>query len=366
MANKLNHLIDAFRTLPPHSENRVLATIVDTRGSTYQKAGAKMLVSEDGFMQGLLSGGCFESDLLARSRSVFASGIAETVFYDMRSSEDLIWGLGLGCNGAVRILLQLLKAEEHFYPLNDIVDAIQNGRRGVLMSIIESDHRWLPVGHSLFRDEMDFETTHPPWPDELIAAARVILPDEKPRLKTLRVEGLTAKVFYEPILPLSRLLIVGAGSDAMPLMQTARSLGWRVTIVDHRQAYIKPERFAQAERLFYCPPQQLTDGLHLDNYDAVVIMTHNLDYDSRYLKIIACSRIPFIGVLGPQARKEILLEGVGDEAAKIADRLFGPVGLDIGAETPEEIAVSIMAGILAAQNRRRGGQLSSQQSFANA
>jgi xanthine/CO dehydrogenase XdhC/CoxF family maturation factor len=344
----------------------VLATIIETQGSTYQKAGAKMLISKDGEWLGLLNGGCFESDLLERAGSVFASGQPVTVFYDMRSADDVIWGLGLGCNGAVRILLQLLKAEEYFYPLNKLVEALEKDRRGVLMTVIESDHRSLPIGLSLFLDDEDFKNSHSFWPGELIASAQIFCLNEKPRFKTHRFEGNTIKVFYEPIRPLPRLFIVGAGADAIPLMKCAETLGWRVTVIDYRQAYIKPERFPLAERLFYCLPQNLAEELPLERFDAAVMMTHNFEYDARYLKIIANSRIPFVGLLGPEARKERLLDSLGDKASKIADRVFGPVGLDIGAETPEEIAISIMAGILAAQNRRRGGQLTSQKTFAYA
>ncbi|MDD1612465.1 MAG: XdhC family protein, partial [Methylococcaceae bacterium] len=180
------------------------------------------------------------------------------------------------------------------------------------------------------------------------------------------IEGGRVSVFYDLIRPLSRLLVVGAGADAIPLVQCAKAVGWRATVVDHRPAYIKPERFPVAEKLFYCLPQNLADNLRLDRYDAVVMMTHSFEYDARYLKIIADSHIPFIGLLGPEARKNRLLDSLGDKAVKIAGRVFGPIGLDIGAETPEEIALSIMAGILATQNRRHGGQLTLQTASAHA
>jgi len=360
MANQLYTLVDVFRNLDPDSGDFVLATIIETQGSTYRKAGARMLITHDGECLGLLSGGCFEGDLVERSRSVFASGQAATVQYDMRSPDDVVWGLGLGCNGAVKILLQLLRAEENFFPLDALAQATCNDRRGVLVTVTESTHPPLPAGRSLFFSAEDFENAPAPWPHDLIAAARQTLPDDKPHLETHLVEGHTINVFYDPIRPLSHLLIVGVGADAVPLLQCAKALGWRVTLVDHRPAYLKPERFASADRLLYCPPPALAGTLPLDRFDALVLMTHSLDYDARYLKVIADSRIPFIGVLGPEARKNRLLDSLGEQAAKIEGRVFGPVGLDIGAETPEEIALAIMAGILAAQNCRQGGQLTAQ------
>ncbi|WP_374086418.1 XdhC family protein [Methylomicrobium lacus] len=366
MANQLYTLVDNFRNLASDAADFVLATIISTQGSTYQKAGARMLIAPDGTCQGMLSGGCFESDLSERARSVFATGRAVTVDYDMRSPEEMIWGLGLGCNGAVKIFLQLLKAEEHDFPLDVLAQAVSNDRQGVLLTVIESTHHKLPAGRSLFLREEDGENDDSSWPDALIAAARRTLSGDRPHSENHLIEDKTVSVFYDPIRPLPRLLIVGAGTDAVPVLQCAKALGWRVTIVDHRPAYIKPERFASACRLFHCPPQHLAGNLQLDHFDAAVLMSHSFEYDSRFLKSIADSRIPFIGLLGPKARKERLLEGLGAQAAKLEGRVFGPVGLDIGARTPEEIALSIMAGILAAQNRRQGGQLTMDKVSAHA
>jgi xanthine dehydrogenase accessory factor len=360
-----NHLIDIFRDISAHAEDWVLATIIETQGSTYRKAGAKMLISKDGECIGLLSGGCLESDLKEHAERIFAGGGARTVFYDMRSPSDIVWGLGLGCNGAVRVLLQLLKAAENFHPLGVQAEAVENDRQGVLMTVIESAHERFPIGRSVFWAEDEFENARAHWPDEMIAAARRAVPGGKPFRELHRVEGHEIAVFYDPVQPLPRLLIVGAGADTVPLVQSASVLGWRVTVADYRPAHIKPERFPAAANLVYSPPQTLAEKLPLDRFDALVMMTHNFEYDARYLKAIADSRIPFIGLLGPEARKHRLLDSLGDKASKIEARVFGPIGLDIGAETPEEIALSIMAGIMAAQNRREGGQLSRRKGFAD-
>ena len=150
MANKINHLIAAYRRLNEQPAHVVLATIVETFGSTYQKAGARMLIAKDGELTGLLGGGCFEKDLMEQALSVFETEKAKAIFYDMRSPDDLIWGLGLGCNGAVRVLLQLLKAEDGFNPLNTIADTAEANTTGVLVTTFESEHPDFPVGNSLF------------------------------------------------------------------------------------------------------------------------------------------------------------------------------------------------------------------------
>jgi xanthine dehydrogenase accessory factor len=360
-----NHLIDVFRAISVHAEDWVLATVIETQGSTYRKAGAKMLISREGECVGLLSGGCLESDLKEHAERIFADGRAGTVFYDMRSPGDIVWGLGLGCNGAVRVMLQLLKAAEGFHPLDALAEAVENDRQGVLMTVVESAHERFPVGRSEFVSPDAFEDDQLRWPGKIIVAARRAIAADKPHSELHRVEGHDIAVFYDPIRPLPRLLIVGAGADAVPLVNSALALGWRVTIADYRPAHIKPARFPAAASLIYSPPQTLAEKLPLDRFEALVMMTHNFEYDARYLKVIADSRIPFIGLLGPEARKSRLLDSLGDKASKIEARVFGPVGLDIGAETPEEIALSIMAGIVAAQNRRHGGQLARQQAFAD-
>lgn len=353
MANKINHLLDAYRKLTQQTENSVLATIIETFGSTYQKAGARMLITQQGELTGLLGGGCFERDLVEQARSVFETGTVKTVFYDMRSPDDVIWGLGLGCNGAVRVLLQLLKAEDHFSPLNIIADAAQANEAGVLVTVYESGHDDFPAGHSVF---LPATISNAPYPFTTAALQTVL--QQKPRLEAHVIGDQDIKAFYAPIQPPLRLLVLGAGADAMPLVQCGKTLGWNVTVVDHRSGHIKTERFPQADRLLHIMPEDIVDNLELDRFSALVLMTHNIEYDGRYLEAVVNCHIPFIGLLGPAHRKDRLLQSLGSDASQITGRVFGPVGLDIGAETPEEIALSIMAGIHAELSGHSGQQLS--------
>jgi len=361
MANKNNHLVDAYRRLKQQSENCVLATIVETFGSTYQKAGARMLITQDGELTGLLGGGCFEKDLAEQSRSVFETGEARTVFYDMRSPDDVVWGLGLGCNGAVRVFLQLLKAETDFSPLNIIAESFEANVQGVLVTVYESGHADFQSGRSLFLPAPAGDNQHllttVPFPFTTSALQTAL--QQKPRIETHVINSRIIKAFYDPLQPPLRLLVIGAGTDAVPVVQCAKALGWRVTVADHRPGRIKQARFPQADYLLHIMPEDIQDNLELDQFNALVLMTHNIEYDACYLKAIASCRIPFIGLLGPAHRKEKLLQSLGNEASCISDRVFGPVGLDIGAETPEEIALSIMAGIHAQLNGRTGIQLNS-------
>jgi xanthine/CO dehydrogenase XdhC/CoxF family maturation factor len=354
MTNKINHLLEAYPQLIDQNENCVLATIIETFGSTYQKAGARLLISNSGELIGLLGGGCFERDLVEQARSVFDTGIAKTVFYDMRSAEDVVWGLGLGCNGAVRVFLQLLAAENNFSPLNSIIDAAKTDVSGVLVTVADSKHPDFPAGLSYFLSETSS------IPVAFTGLAQQTRSQQKPRLESQVIDDYPVSVFYDFLQPLSHLLVLGAGADAIPLVNCAKSLGWRVTVVDHRPAHIKRERFPTADYLLYAMPEELSEHLNLNQFNALVLMTHNFEYDARFLKAIVNADIAFIGLLGPALRKQGLLQSLGDDAELISKRVFGPVGLDIGAKTPEEIALSIMAGIYTELNQRSGQQLNQQ------
>ncbi|MBE0435472.1 MAG: XdhC family protein [Methylomicrobium sp.] len=359
MTRNTHHLIDAYWRLRNNTENVVLATIIETLGSTYQKAGARMLIADNGELNGLLGGGCFERDLVEQAHTVFETERPKTLFYDMRSPDDAVWGLGLGCNGAVRVLLQLLKANSDFHPLNRIVDASESHTAGILATIYESDFPDYLTGDSYFltESELDGLSQQANTPESFAEAAKQTWMQHKACLKTCVIDYHAVKLFFDVIRPPTQLLVLGAGVDALPVVQFAKALGWRVTIVDHRPGYVKPERFPEVDALLHSMPEDLQERLSLDRFDALVLMTHSIEYDERYLRVIAASRIPFIGLLGPVHRRDRLLDSLGADAPNIAAKVFGPVGLDIGAETPEEIALSIMAGIHAAMKGRSGGQL---------
>jgi xanthine dehydrogenase accessory factor len=359
MPNKHKHLFEAYQRLQQSQQDCVLAAIIETFGSTYQKPGARMLITQQGELIGLLGGG-FERDLAEQARAVFDSGLPKTVFYDMRAAEDVIWGLGLGCNGAVRVLLQRLSAAEQFNPLNHIVAQGEQAVNGVLITVYESGHADFPAGSNHFLPAAESGNgqllTTAPFPFSAAALQTLLL--QKPRLETHVVDGKEIKVFYDLIQPPLQLLVIGAGTDAQPLVHCAKTLGWRVTVVDYRPAYLVKERWPEADHLIDSLPESLSTALNLNTYQALVLMTHNIDADQRYLKALTHCSIPFIGLLGPAARRDRLLATLGAEGKSLSERLFGPVGLDIGAETPEEIALSIMAGIHSALKGASGKQLS--------
>ena len=361
MANHFQ-IIDYYKNKPAEIRHLVLLTIIETIGSSYQKAGTRALIEPNGNMVGLLSGGCLEHGLVKQAQAVFDSGDIKTVFYDMRDDKDAIWGHGLGCLGAIRVMLQRLDAADDFYPLNQLASYNDTGERVVLLTVFDSSNSAYPVGTSFFVSASQGTSSQhlvSDLPQGLRKSVAYVLKQGKAQIEKVTLDRGNIAVFLEPVQPLTKLLLIGAGKDTEPLAQYAKMLGWWVTVVDHRPAYVDKARFAKVDQLLKLAPQELAYNLDLNGFDAAIIMTHNLEYDERYLRRIAESTIPFVGLLGPSHRKGKLLKNIGNHATLMSGRLHGPVGLDIGAETPAEIALSIIAGVQAAIKNKQGGQFDS-------
>lgn len=350
----LQTLMPAFHALRAARQPLVLATVVETAGSTYRKAGARMIIAREGAFHGILGGGCFEGDLLDRANEVFAGGRPITLFYDMRAPEDEVWGLGMGCNGAVRLLLERVDAGNGYEPLATMEAWLQTSGRAVLATVIDSKHRGCPGGsHHFFADDAAL----PESAEWLAAGCRQARLADRSMLLRQGMEGGEVTVFFDRLQPPPHLLVLGAGADAVPVVNLARAMDWQVSVVDHRDAYAVPERFPAADRVLSAAPEALAANVRLQTVDAVVVMTHNIDVDERLLRELASTSIGYIGLLGPAPRRDRLLAALGDHAAALRGRVFGPVGLDLGAQRPEEIALSIIAQVLAQLRGRGGGAL---------
>ncbi len=293
-----------------------LATVVSTAGSTYTKPGQRMLITATGDYQGLISGGCLEGDLAIHARQVIASGEAHLVTYDLRGDDDALFGLGIGCDGLLRILLQPLFPADGFEPLASIAEVLR-GDVPVRCVILLAAHGDSRVGTTLMATEAGNR-----WPE--LAAAEVL---------------------DTTIRPLPRLLVLGAGPDALPLVAQADALGWRVTLVDHRQAWLERPGFDAADSRTCAPAAELATTVALPLFAAAIVMSHHLATDRSYLAALAGSGIPYIGLLGPAGRRDRLLRELGSTASLLAGRLHGPAGLNIGADSPESIALSILAQV---------------------
>jgi xanthine dehydrogenase accessory factor len=345
----MNHsgvsLGELFRACRDRGEPLVLATITRTLGSTYRKAGAQMLIAGDGRAAGLLSGGCLEADLMERARAVLA-GPPVVVDYDTRSSDDLIWGIGLGCEGAMTILLSRLDRANDYQPFAFVEDCRRRGVAGNFAVVAQSTSPAYPLG-AAFRS--DFAAALPTGVADVLQATATL------RAATT-VESGGATFLIAPVELPPRLLVLGAGPDAMPLVEIAGLMNWQVTVLDHRPAYAVAERFPRAQRVALNPAGELARELSAARYDAAVVMSHHLLSDQAYLAALAeHDAIPYVGLLGPAPRRARLMQEIGELSQRLRGRLHGPIGLDIGAKTPETIALAIVSEIQAVLSGHPGG-----------
>jgi len=328
----------------------VLATIIATVGSTYRKPGAMMLIAADGSFEGLISGGCLEADLLCHAEDVFRSGAPQRVTYDMHADDDLVWSLGLGCDGVIHLQLQRLDRSDDFGFLGHL-DRAHRARRSVLLALVtESDGRTATGSHALLDSTGD--TAGAPVLLDLLREVAAAWPAW--RFRNLRFGGGDAgECLAIHIPPTPRVLICGAGPDAVPLARLLTELTWDTIVVDHRPAYARPDRFPVGCEVLLSRPENLADTVDPTALDAAVIMSHHLENDRLYLSGLAPHNLAYLGVLGPRARRLKLSK----EAGCAGRAVFGPVGLDIGAELPASIALAIAAEIHAVLNDRDGGML---------
>lgn len=304
----------------------VLATLVTVEGSSYRRPGARMLVAGDGARIGSISGGCLEEDLAERSRAVSASGRAELVVYDTVAENDLLWGVGLGCHGVVRILLEPLPARPGWAAA--LAENFRAGRATDLAVVWENPGG--PVGTQL-------GGASAPRP----AGA--------------------ARVFADRIGPPTSLAIFGAGDDAQPLALLANALGWRVTVADPRPAMPTESRFPGVSGLVLGPAEELVARTAPAPGTLAVVMTHHYLHDRPILRSLLPLPLAYLGLLGPRARAERILSDIAADGVSMTpamrSRLRAPVGLDIGAESPAQVALSIVAEMNAVLAGRDGRPL---------
>jgi xanthine dehydrogenase accessory factor len=347
----LHRLIPLFERARLSAEPLVLATVIRTGGSTYAKPGAQMLIARDGEYAGLLSGGCLEGDLREHARAVEGSGSARIVSYDLRSKEDQLFGLGAGCEGAMDILLTRHGPEEgDWQPLVSMEAAHRTGQGLRLAFITASGNALLPLGSSFPADGELPDFVHGETLLGTLHDAALRTPDNG----LSRIDALDIELFVTSIAPPPRLLLLGGGPDARPVATLAGFLGWRVTVVDHRAAYLDQARFPEGTSLVESLASDIADAIPLDSFSAAIVMSHHLDSDLHYLRALASSAVPYVGLLGPAARRERLLADLGDPVPSLRPRLRAPVGLDIGGRTPEAIALSIVGEVQAALAGRGG------------
>ena len=338
-------------------------------GSSYRGVGARALALPDGSTVGLISGGCLEGDLLERAGEVLADGRPRTVRYDSTSPEDALLGLGLGCNGVVEVLLERVTAADaaaaaRYLPL--LRQARNDGRRAALATVYRSPEAD-EVGSRLALIKAAAAPARPPTPhyfgplraglrEAMARDLAALLDHGRSRAAAYEAAGDRVQALLELVEPPLALTVCGAGPDAQPLVTLAAGLGWAPLVFDHRASFARPDRFPDAVRVVTAAREEFSAAVPPRPGEAAVLMTHSYPADLLYLEQLAPRNLRYLGVLGPRRRLDRLLAELGPRAP--ADGvLYGPAGLDIGADTPAEIALAIAAEIRAVLAGRGGGSL---------
>lgn len=296
----------------------VLATLVAVEGSSYRRPGARLLLTAAGERLGSISGGCLEEDVLIRARAVAATGKPELVVYDTTTENELIWGVGLGCHGVVHVLLERLPAQPAWAAALT-VNAF--ARRPTKLCVV--------------------------WRDA-----------DPAKLGTRLASGTPADrgIFQQEVFPPDALLVFGAGDDARPLVRLARELGWWITVADPRPAFATTERFPGVDRVICAPADKLVREVKPERGALAVVMTHHYVHDVPILRDLLPLPLAYIGLLGPKKRADRILNDLKTGGLALtreqSERLHAPVGLDLGAETPEEVALAILAEMQATLTTR--------------
>jgi xanthine dehydrogenase accessory factor len=355
-------IVDALAHSADAGDSVVLATVVQVTGSSYGGVGTRMVIRVDGSTVGVVSGGCLETDLADHARQVHLSGKPKIVTYDTRADDDAAWGLGLGCNGLIDVLLEPLEPVSAGAFAVLLEQALDAAAPSILATVVQpSEHGAPAIGAHALLSVNETEATGD-WGDRAILSR---IANDRDEALTCGRRGLireygAVQVAFEVVTPAVRLVICGSGPDVVPLVRLGVELGWNLTVIDHRPlVHAHAERFPGA-RVAECPdPAHLAESVALTPHTAAVVMSHHYARDLDYVRALLVSDVAYIGVLGPRARAERMLAEMGANGDSLAgtERMFAPVGMDIGGDGPDAIALSIIAEVSATTALRNGGHL---------
>jgi xanthine dehydrogenase accessory factor len=332
-------ILTRLAELKAAGKRAALATVVHIVGSAYRRPGAKFLIEETGDTLGSVSGGCLEAEVREIAMGVLATGIPSLRHYSTSADEDMVWGLGLGCNGLVDVFIQTA-TEGALGELSDHLRDLLTGDAPIVTATVvvgESPGATLAltpdgtVQGSLGSADLDRLA---------VERARGLIPAGRSTLRTIADRG----IFFEVLPPPPHLLVCGAGDDARPLVAYTADAGFRVTVIDHRPALLAAEWFPQASRLVLARPEDQGVVLPAAGRSLAVVKTHSLAQDRDWARRLLAAGVPYVGMLGPHARTESILREIGRTGD---ERVYGPVGLDLGTDGPRQVALAIVAELLA-------------------
>jgi xanthine dehydrogenase accessory factor len=359
-------IISAYDKALAAGKRAALATVVHVEGSSYRRPGARMLVDDEGMVTGAISGGCLEGDALRKSLFAISQNASKLVVYDTGDETDMSIGIQLGCEGLIQVLFEPIDADDRDNPIELMRSAVSTRQYAVMATLFNlKEKTGTQIGTCsllLSNGVMKNSTEDSQLGKQLMHDMLQALEKKSSSFQNYQAaDGQSWVAFLELVPPPITLVVVGAGNDAIPMMNFATGLGWDVRIVDGRNTHARPDRFSSACQVLVSQPEKVLDQLPMDERTVFVMMTHNYNYDKAMLKALLPAVTPYIGMLGPKKKLMRMLDELRSEEMSITHemlkKVFGPTGLEIGAETPEEIALSIIAEIQAVINGLNGGSL---------
>ncbi|MGV3586560.1 MAG: XdhC family protein [Adhaeribacter sp.] len=362
---EIQEIVKAYDEAQLAGKQTALATVVHVAGSSYRRPGARMLVTEDGQLTGAISGGCLEGDALRKARLVMVQQKAMLVTYDTTDEDDAKLGVGLGCNGIIQILIEPIQPANPVNPIALLKAVLARRQQAVLVTLFNLQNRQAPQPGTcllqLANGQLSGSISDDRLQNQLTADAAEVFATQSSAIKTYVTGPHNLTAFVELLKPPVALVIIGAGNDIRPLVEIAKVLGWKTTIVDGRNNYATTERFPLADQVLIAKPEKVLEQLAVDAQTVFVLMTHNYNYDLAMLRQLIGLNISYIGALGPKKKLDRMLAELQDEGINPSEaqlqKIYGPTGLELGAENPEEIALSIISEIKAVLAGKTGGLL---------
>jgi xanthine/CO dehydrogenase XdhC/CoxF family maturation factor len=363
---ELEKIVATYDQINFSERKAALATVVSVQGSSYRRAGARMIMTDDGQWTGAISGGCLEGDALRQARKIIAEGKPKLVRYDTTDDQAATsLGVGLGCNGIIDVLIEPVNQEDNLHHIHILKSFLGKPRAEqeteLIATVFASESNEVQIGERLFqradKQTINFirnqELTH-----KILAAAPQVMSEGKSQSMSFTLaDQKNVEVFLEVLKPAVHLMVFGPGYDSIPLVKLAHEVGWYVTLVDDRAANLQPERFPNANQMLEIPREEIAQKLRFGELTAAILISHSYKFDLAILKQLIHQPISYIGMLGPRKRFDKMLVEIGNMTEEQIRKVHNPIGLDIGAETPEEIALAILAEIQAHFAKREGGFL---------
>ncbi|SNT39451.1 hypothetical protein SAMN05421640_3743 [Ekhidna lutea] len=360
---ELKTIIEAYKKATAEGIKTVLATVVHVDGSSYRRPSARMLVDEHGITTGAISGGCLEGDALRKALHALVQNRNVLISYDTSDEADAVVGAQLGCEGIIQVLFEPLDANNSMNPLKLLEQIIGSQKPYVMVTLFNlKDRRGEQSGCTLMYKEGEKITgsiDNQKLYDSILNDTNIVFKEKRSLFRAYEDNQTTQNAFIEYFAPAVSLVIVGAGNDTQGLALMAETLGWNIYIVDGRPSHASESRFVSSCQIIVAKPEEALQNIPINEQTVFVLMTHNYHYDLSILKcLLPYDQVPYIGILGPKKKFQRMVDELKEKGIEIAqeqlDRIYAPIGLEIGAETPEEIAISVLAEINAVLNGTKG------------